>query len=49
MNLKTKPRNGIFPNKANNAAGILDNLDKNKSTISAMINFFKMSPPWLNL
>lgn len=49
INLKIRPKNGIFPNSANNAAGTFDNLDKNKSTISAITNFFKITSPLLKL
>ena len=31
INLKIRPKNGIFPSRANNAAGTFDNLDKNKN------------------
>lgn len=47
INLKIRPKNGIFPSRANNAAGTFDNLDKNKSTISAITNFFKITSPLL--
>lgn len=49
INLKIRPKNGIFPNRANNAAGTFDNLDKNKSTMSAITNFFKITSPLLKL